>query len=453
MDEQVVSHIRKSLGAFAEDFLAVLNQSPKRAVRVNTLKISVAEAQSLMSLQEPNVYCDEAFLADDTLKGTHPYHHAGLIYFQEPSAMLAIEAARPYLTELFARNDYPLVLDLCAAPGGKSGQAAALLNGRGALISNEIDFRRAKVLSSNLERLGVRNCAVLSDTPERIASCLQGVFDAVIVDAPCSGEGMLRKEPDALKNMNDKTVAACAARQREILISALRCLKEGGILVYSTCTLNETENELSLLPFISSGELKPLECPHLKLVHRSERFFAYRALPQDGAGEGHFVCVLRKTSGGEKKPKLVAYGDRVKNIGELSRLAASLTKEPLYGEPRMRNDGVYLCPLLPPMSGLCVVRLGVQLASPIKNGFIPSHSFVAAMKKDTAQDPLNFRLGIDAERQAVERYLMGDTVSSAPEIRGFKAVAVDSFPLGLVKASGGEAKNHYPKGLRNLART
>ena len=225
------------------------------------------------------------------------------------------------------------------------------------------------------------------------------------------------------------------------------------VIAEDTASLNETENELSLLPFISSGELKPLECPHLKLVHRSERFFAYRALPQDGAGEGHFVCVLRKTSGGEKKPKLVAYGDRVKNIGELSRLAASLTIVTMYSEPRMRNDGVYLCPLLPPMSGLCVVRLGVQLASPIKNGFIPSHSFVAAMKKDTAQDPLNFRLGIDAERQAVERYLMGDTVSSAPEIRGFKAVAVDSFPLGLVKASGGEAKNHYPKGLRNLART
>ena len=225
-------------------FLVKLNQPFVSALRVNTLKLSVAEFQALSPWPLlPVPWCPEGFYLDRKANaGTHPYHDAGLYYIQEPSAM-AVAA-------LLAPQPGERVLDLCASPGGKATHAAALLAGEGLLVANDIDRGRAEVLRHNLERLGARNALVLSESPRRLAARWPGAFDRVIVDAPCSGEGMFRKKEEARFHWSEAHVAGCAIRQQEILNSAAELLRPGGRLVYATCTFAPEENEGSIWRFL-----------------------------------------------------------------------------------------------------------------------------------------------------------------------------------------------------------
>ena len=454
MHENELKHLKKNLGKYAEGFIESLSDFPKRAARINRLKADPEKIASALCLTQKAAYCEDSYLITDNINGAHPYHRAGLFYMQEPSAMLAVEAARPYIEKIVKEREYPLLLDMCAAPGGKSGQLAALLGGKGALISNEIDYKRAKTLASNLERLGVRNCAVLSSPSEKIATVFGNIFDAVAVDAPCSGEGMLRKEEAAWDNMNEKTMLSCAERQREILENAVLCLKEGGVLVYSTCTLNETENEGVLEDFIKSGVLAALDCPHLTLVRKSERQTAYRALPQDGGGEGHFVCVLEKKTGGEKKAKPKSPFSTKFDEKKLFAALSPLAKDPIFHTPYIYGENVFLCPPLPEMRNLQIINAGVNVAALMKNTIVPSHGFVAALRKNEASAAVNFPYAIGdntfkaSGRSLIEKYLRGEELDICAPFSGFGVICADSHPLGLVKASGGVLKNHYPKGLR-----
>lgn len=445
LPKEALEHLKRNLGSDFDDFVAALELPPLKAVRVNTLKADPEEIKNRLSLECKTAYCDEAFLSD-SLTGNHPYHKAGLLYFQEPSAMLAVQAAKPFLVELFERSDYPLALDMCAAPGGKSGQLAELLSYKGGLVSNEAEFKRAHVLASNLERLGVTNVAVTSAYPDRIAKRLSEVFDVVVVDAPCSGEGMLRKEPAAAANMNEKTMLACADRQRGIISAAVRCLKGGGILIYSTCTLNVTENEGVLLPFVESGELTPLECPHLKKVRLSGVMAAYRAFPQDGGGEGHFVCVMRKSGESRSKIKLVAPFDVSVRDNELAKYIGDFSSLPLPYPAYRFGDEVFLSPRFPSLNGLSVVRAGVHAASIAKSCFVPAHGYAVSLTRASARLKVDFTLG-DGN---AEKYLGGEQLPVSKELSGYGLAGVDGYPLGLVKVSDGWAKNHYPKGLRTL---
>lgn len=454
MHEIELEHLKKYLGKYADGFIESLSAPPKRAVRINRLKTSPEKVAAALSLTQKAAYSDDAYLISSDISGSHPYHCAGVFYMQEPSAMLAVEAAKPIIEKIVRTESYPLVLDMCAAPGGKSGQLAAILNGKGALVSNEIDFKRARVLCGNLERLGVRNCAVVSAPSEKIAETFGNIFDVVAVDAPCSGEGMLRKEAAAWENMNLKTMLSCAERQREILANAVRCLKEGGILVYSTCTLNETENENVVEDFVKSGELTPIECPHLKLVRKSERFAAYRALPQDGGGEGHFVCVLEKTAGGEKAVKLRSPFAEKFDVKKLSAVLSNLCKAPIFNDAFAYKDSVFLCPPFPDMRRLQIVGAGVNVASIKGNAVVPAHGFVAALRdgEPFAAIDLPYEIGVGAYletgRALLEKYLCGEELEYDTPFSGFGVLCADSHPLGLVKSSGGVLKNHYPKGLR-----
>ena len=454
MHEQELEHLKKNLKEYADGFIESLSSSPKRALRVNRLKASPEAVAAALSLSEKAAYCTDAYLISNKISGAHPYHCAGVFYMQEPSAMLAIEAARPKIEKIVSELDYPIVLDMCAAPGGKSGQLATILNGKGALVSNEIDYKRAKTLHGNLERLGVRNCAVVSATSDKVAAVFGNIFDVVAVDAPCSGEGMLRKEATAWSNMNEKTMLSCAERQREILENAVNCLKEGGLLIYSTCTLNETENENVLEEFIVRGELEPLECPHLKLVRRSKRFAAYRALPQDGGGEGHFVCVLEKKTGGERNAKLSSPFSTKFDEKKLNAVLSPLAKEPLFNDAFVYGENIFLCPPLPEMRGLQIIGAGVNAAAVKGSTVVPSHGFVAALKENEAIAAANLFYEIGEEtsrengRRAVEKYLRGEELSLDADFAGWGILCADSHPLGLVKSSGGSMKNHYPKGLR-----
>lgn len=451
-----MTHLRKNLGKDAEDFIAALSLPPKRAVRVNTLKADPKEITAVLKLETPSDYCPDAYICENEhLGGTHPYHAAGLLYFGEPSAMLAIEAARPYLTELLESSEYPLVLDACAAPGGKSGAVAALMKGKGLLVSNEIVSARAAVLSGNLERLGVRNAMITSSPTENLASAMSGIFDAVIADVPCSGEGMLRKEESAWDNMNEKVMISCARRQSEIVENAAKCVKEGGLLIYSTCTLNTTENEGVLAPLLERGEFRAKECPHLKRVRTSERFFAYRAFPQDGGGEGHFVCVLEKTRGERKKTNFSSpFDGKYKNAADLEKLLGSLSRSPLFYTPYRFKDSVVLCPPLPSAKGIYLVRAGVKAAVCSGSSLVPDHCFAASVLKDEALIALDIRCEVgtdDKRRQGAAlfaKYTHGEQIESPGEKLGWGLVCTDGYPLGLVKSSGGYLKNHYPKALR-----
>lgn len=452
-----VRHIINGLGQYAEGFLEALYLPPKRSARINTLKADVQEIAAALNLTKKSDYCPDAYLLeeDSSLSGVHPYHCGGLIYLQEPSAALAIEAARPHLTEIVNETEYPLFLDLCAAPGGKSGQLAALMKGKGVLVSNETEYSRTAALNSNMERLGVRNCMITSNRPDALAELLHGAFDAVAVDAPCSGEGMLRKEPSAWDNMNDKTVKACAARQSAIVRSAAALLKRGGIMIYSTCTLNRSENEDVLLPLIDSGEFKPLSCPHLKNVRNSALFTAYRALPQDGGGEGHFVCVLKKLSPSLPPPRFSnPFSQQYKRTAALKSALSQITVNPPTAQAYVFKNGVTLCPPLPYVKGLSVVRAGVRAAAISGSALVLEHSFAMTVLRDETVNKLNFACEIgtgnekSAGRAALNVYLKGGApVPSAP-FSGFGLVLADGYPLGLIKAGGDGVKNRYPSGLR-----
>lgn len=455
--EDKAAHIRRNLGEDAADFLASLALDCKRALRVNTLKADAASIAEKLGLDKPSPYCKDAFLlSDEKIGGNHPYHHAGLIYFQEPSAMLAVEAARPILIEKFSQTAHPLVLDMCAAPGGKSGQLAALMQGRGMLVSNETVYKRTLPLKSNLTRLGVRASMITSVSATTAANLLCGVFDAVAVDAPCSGEGMLRKELAAWDNMNEKTMLACAARQKEIVACADVCLKEGGILVYSTCTLNRTENEEVILPLLQNGRFEAVECPHLNAVRKSSDFPAYRAYPQDGYGEGHFVCVLRKLASAPPPPRFSSPFDiKPPGIKLLTDALSPLCRQPLFAQPHVFRDEVFLCPPAPYVKGLSVVRMGVKAADVVNGRIVPCHDYAAALKSDDAVNKLDLPFAACSDeklpqkpRQEIYAYLKGMRLSSAPPFNGYGLVCADSYPLGLIKAGADGVNNRYPKGLR-----
>ena len=274
-------------------FLASAQKPHVKGLRVNTLKIDPERFLKFHLAAAPTPFCKEGFYIPSEEKlGNHPLHHAGAFYLQEPSAMSAVTALDP--------RPGDRVLDLCAAPGGKSTQIAARLSGAGFLLSNEIVKSRANILLSNMERMGVLNAAVTNCHPDVIADACFEAFDKVLVDAPCSGEGMIRKDPTILENWSEENVTACALRQQKILNSAARCLKPGGVLVYSTCTFSKEEDEDVIEQFLkehSEFSLEPIAAsfgrPAIDLPS------ARRILWTDG-GEGHFVARLRKSPNGSE---------------------------------------------------------------------------------------------------------------------------------------------------------
>lgn len=424
-----------------------------RGLTVNTLRCAPERfaAESGLPLT-PSPFCGQAFLLPEEAckPGRHPYHHAGVFYAQEPSAA----APAPRLSVRPGMK----VLDLCAAPGGKSSQLAAFLAGEGLLVSNEFAAARARILESNLERMGVRNALILNESPERIAQALPGYFDRVLVDAPCSGEGMFRKEPQAAAQHSEALVKRCAALGAEILDAAAETLAPGGLLVYSTCTFAPEEDEGQAAAFLmrhpefslcdwgegygSPGE--PNRCGGLPIAAEKLR----RIWPSQG-GEGHFMACFRKE--GEAIPlpeRPLACGVR---CPEWEEFAARYFPD-LAGSPILTEGGrVFLPPaFLPPAAErLRTVRTGVFAGTVKKGRFEPAHHLFMAYGAECANREL---LSLGDPR--VEQYLQGMTLRPETAGEGWCAVLIDGFPLGGGKVSGGVLKNHYPKGLRlmgNLA--
>lgn len=403
--------------------------------------------------------------------GKHPYHEAGLYYIQEPSAMAP--------AELLEVEPGERVLDLCAAPGGKSTQLAAGLKGKGILICNEIHPVRAKALSENVERMGIVNACVINEPPKRLTDFFPDYFDKILVDAPCSGEGMFRKNQTACEEWSLENVELCSQRQDEILDCAAVMLRPGGRLVYSTCTFAPLENEGSVARFLKRHPeftILPVDKEKLGLAgcdgvpgwgdNRPELSDTLRLWPHKIQGEGHFAAVLQKAGDpgqdsseqasdgltkGIKERELPEFLDfcrenlKIQGSEILAELSAAVG---LNGEGKFVRFGtnLYLTPAeMPDMKGLKVMRLGLQLGELKKDRFEPSHSLALALAPDRAAHIWRF----EANAPNVRAYLSGQTFSAEGE-KGWYLICVDGFSLGWGKLAGGVMKNHYPKGLRKV---
>lgn len=446
-------------------FVATYEEPQTRGLRANRLKITPeALAARLGFAADPvpwnpdGLYCPPGFRP-----GWHPYHAAGLYYGQEPSAMV--------VAPLVGARPGERVLDLAAAPGGKTTQLAAHMENRGLLVANEIDPGRARALVENLERLGITCAAVVSERPERLAARLPGFFDRVLVDAPCSGEGMFRKTPEVRARWRPDMPAACARVQGEILDSAADMLRPGGRLVYSTCTFAPEENEEVLLQLLTRRpDLRMVPLPAVPGIEPArpdwtrdpERAAALgiglagRLWPHKVRGEGHFVAALERIpdAGGARprikgrewqrpaKEALAAYQDFCR------QWLTPRAREVLPPETEVRQYGEWL--FAPPegspvLSGLHVMRAGLQLGRARKARFEPTHALALAVRPEHVRQVHD----LAADSPALLAYLRGETLSAAGE-QGWTLITVDGFPLGWAKASGGILKNHYPKWLRWL---
>lgn len=484
LPEKFLERMQNMLGEEYPAFLESLSGKRYRALRLNPLKTRIQEGKEKLPFTlSPVPWTKNGFYYEEEEQpGKHPYHEAGLYYIQEPSAMAPVPclmeerasaAAIPERQEehvsaaaIPERQEEPAtpgrVLDLCAAPGGKSTQIAEYMRGRGMLITNEIHPQRAKILSENIERMGISNAIVLNETPESLSKRFIVFFDRILVDAPCSGEGMFRKNDNAGEEWSEENVALCAERQDGILDCAATMLKPGGRLVYSTCTFAPAEDEGSVSRFL---ETHPDFC-----LEKEERL-----MPHKIKGEGHFLAVLHR-EGGQLSSAATAGTEKsltlkdCREFLDFAKEALTIPAEELTeGKILLRfGEQLYLAPAeTPSLRGLKVLRPGLHLGTVKKNRFEPSHALALFLKKEQAVHAVN----LAGDGTAVRKYLEGQTLTigegcdvemahiitrgrmaaeqadvSLP--KGWCLVCVDGYSLGWGKAAGAVLKNHYPKGLR-----
>ena len=438
INKKYLDSIKNILGEEYKDFIRALDKPPFRGLFVNTLKADKEKFLNVFPYElKPTPFAENGYYIESREPmGTNPLHHAGAFYMQEPSAMSVVTAADIQENEK--------VLDLCAAPGGKSINAACALKSTGILWSNEINKSRASILLSNIERMGIKNAVVSSCSPEQLAEQLPGFFDKVIVDAPCSGEGMLRREKADYDDWSEENIYLCADRQEKILNCAARLVRPGGTITYSTCTFNTTENEKSVSNFLSlHSDFSPQNTPVKGTRSGVGMPFASRIFPMDG-GEGHFVTNMKKSESGDVvkykaftpskiPPELKSFWEQTMNTALPENLIVIGNK-------------VFCPPKDFPQTGLKgIIRAGVFLGEVGKNRFIPSHNLFTAFNKDEFKNRISF----DIDDEKLKRYLHGEEIA-AEGVSGYTVVCVEGISLGGGKASCSKLKNHYPKGLRNL---
>lgn len=434
--------MRCLLGGEFDAFQASFSLPRNVGLRLNPLKTKAPPDLADFGLT-PVPWAQNGFYYDpSTRPGLSAYHDAGLYYLQEPSAMAP--------AGLLDVQPGMRVLDLCAAPGGKSTQLAAAMEGRGILVCNEFVPSRAQILARNLERLGVRNALVLSEHPQRLAERFIGWFDRILVDSPCSGEGMFRKEDAAGRDWSEAHVASCAARQLEILGSAARMLKPGGRLVYSTCTFAPAENEGAVAAFLMRHpgfSIVRADAPWFSPGRPSwaadsmpELAYTFRLWPHLLRGEGHYAAVLEKTVG---ETEACPEEPCQKTPEGLLELYKALGIDAPQGVQVSFGSSLYVAPEgLPLLRGLKVIRPGLAVAQEKKGRFEPEHAL--AMTLSAAASVAE----ISKEDPAALQYLQGNTLPGSQT--GWTLVTVDGLSLGWAKGSGGILKNHLPKGLRRL---
>ena len=440
LPEGFLHRMEQLLGAEFPAFLAAYDTPRNVGLRRNPAK-GAQPALPEFGLT-PVPWCETGYYYDPAERpGLSPLHEAGCYYLQEPSAMAPAELldVRPGMR----------VLDLCAAPGGKSTQLAGKLAGRGLLVCNEIHPKRAQVLAQNIERMGITNALVTNEHPKNLAARFAGYFDRILVDAPCSGEGMFRKEEAAVTDWSEQTVAMCAARQLEILRTAAGMLRPGGRLVYSTCTFAPQENEGVISAFLKEAPdftVIPVEAPYFSPgrpdwisepapgLEGTARLWPHRL-----RGEGHFAAVLQRSGDAPGSDIPLEPGIKApKEVTEFAKPAGAALPE---GKIVPFGARVFCAPeALPVLRGLRVLRCGLELGELRKGRLDPAHAW--ALWLQTGASVLDF----DRNDPLLRRYMAGEAIPA--DCTGWTLVRAEGCTLGWGKGSGGQLKNHYPKALR-----
>lgn len=433
--------MQSMLGDEYDRFIDTYNEERAYGIRFNPLKISRENFENLVkAATKPVPWANEGYYYDPSMQpGKAPLHEAGAYYIQEPSAMSA--------AELLDVDENEVVCDLCAAPGGKSTQIAGKLNGTGMLVSNEFYGSRAKILSQNIERMGVRNAVVLNESTEHMAELFPEFFDKLMVDAPCSGEGMFRKDEAACDEWSLENVRICAERQANILDDAAKMVKPGGVMVYSTCTFSIDENEATVKAFLERNPEfyidKPSNHDVLIEVGVIECDGMYRLWPHKLEGEGHFAVRFAKRQESDEKEYRRRYVTGTKKKEDLKyfkEFVDTTLNVELNGEYVMFGDSLYLVPdNMIDLKGIKVERAGLKLGCNKKNRFEPDHALALSLKPTEAKQV--------TELAEPEHYLRGETVECEYD-KGWTLVTINNIPIGWGKAQNGVLKNHYPKGLR-----
>lgn len=449
LPQSYMDGMKQLLGEEYSAFADSYEQKYYSGIRVNGLKIKPDSFLQLSGLSLSAVpWTENGFYYEgDGSLAKHPYYYAGLYYIQEPSAM-APAAFLPV-------EPGDKVLDLCAAPGGKSTELGARLGGKGLLVSNDISNSRAKALYKNIELFGIKNAVVLSEPPERLRERFQGYFDKILIDAPCSGEGMFRKKPAGTASWLEYGPEFYGRLQREILAEAVPMLKPGGMLLFSTCTFSPLENESSVrfvleqFPEMSLRELPMTEgfdTGHPEWIGSSDRELCKcrRLWPHRIHGEGHFLALLQKSEGSEAcgtgpyKKTPAAIPDSVMDF--CRHLAWEIDKSRL----ELVGDKVFLLPEeLPDIKGLRILGSGLLLGFCKKDRFEPSQALAMALKGEEFDNFLSLPLG----DERVIKYLKCETIPLEGK-PGWALIGVDGFPLGWGKVSAGRCKNKYYSGWR-----
>ena len=427
LPEKFLERVKIQLGDEYEDFLQSLERPRAVALRFNPLK---GETPALPFVGENVPWEPNGFYYDpESRPGLHVFHEAGVYYLQEASAMSPVALLDPKPGER--------VCDLCAAPGGKTTQIAGRMMGEGFLLCNEINPKRAKILSRNIERMAVANALVTNEHPSTLAQRFAGGFDKVLIDAPCSGEGMFRKEEAAVTDWSVETVQMCARRQAEILHSGAQLVRPGGRLVYSTCTFAPEEDELAVAAFLETHpdfEPEIIETPWFVPVENG----GHRMWPHKLLGEGHFAAVLRKKGDAECEFTSIQGAKLPK---EWTAFAKELGLDLPEGKAVLFGETLYWVPAgMPDIGRVKVMRPGLELGEVKKGRFEPAHALALWLKecKNVQEYP--------AESREIQEYIHGNVVPS--ELRGWTLVTVDGYSIGWGKGDGRVLKNHYPKGLR-----
>ena len=436
MKEQFLKRMQSYLQEEYEDYLQTLKEEPYRGIRINLLKANASQIEETFLLR-PSRFCKDGYYVEEKISGNHPYHLQGLFYMQEPSASSVISIAQ------IKENNW--VLDLCSAPGGKSSQIAAELQSSGFLISNEYNNQRALTLLSNMERMGVCENMITNSDVTSLCKQLIGCMDVVVVDAPCSGEGMFKIHEKAMEDWSEEHVNACANRQLAILNDAYHTLKENGYLIYSTCTYAIEENEQVISQFLSAhSDMQLVDCN----AQFGRQGFAYEGLdatkvcrifPMD-EGEGHFIAKLqRKSSNSSVKLK------ELKNQS-LENFVLDFFMEQIGFVPPyiyVQNQKVYAkkTPFIK-LGNVKILRQGVLCGEIVKNRFEPHHHFYMA-----AWFAPYFKKVVNIDYEQCLTFMSGN-VLTLPAQKGYCALVYDNHVIGFGKSDGKQIKNKFPKGLR-----
>lgn len=437
----------------AEGYFKSFNQTAYQGIRANTLKITPEKLCGLMEINTERVkWCDEGFYYNQSIRpAKSPYYHAGLFYIQEPSAMSA--------ASIFEVKPGDKVLDMCAAPGGKTTQLAAKLEGRGVIVANDASNTRCRALLKNIELMGITNAVILNETPEKLSAKFKGYFNKILIDAPCSGEGMFRKDPDAVKNYTKFKSEQLSAIQKSILFYADNMLMPGGEIMYSTCTFSPEEDEMVIGWFLETHkdyELIKIDEkygfdngnpwfyePELPTLSNTARLWPHKI-----KGEGHFLARLKKNklSNITEDDKKTVYkkltAKRPKGIEPIEKFfVENLNISLSVNSIASHGESYYIIPDdVPELNGIRIIRMGFYLGDIRKNRFEPSQALAMSLKMEDAKRAVNFTYG----DEGLYRYLRGESFEVKCQ-DGYCLVCVEGYPLGFGKVQNGRLKNKYLK--------